>query len=252
MIYSGFINIWEFFMRLFPRFPFMFFIILSDEILGRGGYGFTEKPLRNETTAAPMFLIIAVLFLVYTAITSYMIIKKGNESKSLLRKLRRQDNAWDLSKIKSRIENAFFKIQKAWMELDPDIAKDVMSDRFYEEHKLQINKMIRDNQKNIRENIKLKETSVVEVVDFIGDTKDSIWVYVKGSKIDYVVDAATDQLIVGDRAKPAGFTELWKLVKSQDREWVIDEIDNQVDIIDIAMFKSSSDRFKTEYTGRYK
>jgi len=185
-------------------------------------------------------IILLPFFIVYSAILTRLVRKKNQESKKLLAKIEALDNSWDLNRIKARIEIAFFKIQEAWMARDQDIAKDYMSERLYNKHKAQTDQMIKENRKNNLERINLTEAKVVEVVDYVDDSKDSLWVYIEGSMIDYIVNSETGEHISGEKDEAEDFSELWKFMKNNSNEWVLDEIDQSAGFFDLKGMNSYS------------
>nr|WP_320048979.1 TIM44-like domain-containing protein [uncultured Desulfuromonas sp.] len=126
-------------------------------------------------------VILWPVILIYSTILARKVRKKNQESQALLEKLAAHDAAWQIDAIKARIEEAFFKIQHAWMERNQDLAKEYMSERLYRKHKTQTDQMIRDNRKNVLENINLETARIVEVADSKDDSKDHIWVYLEGT-----------------------------------------------------------------------
>lgn len=210
-------------------------ISFPDTVLARAGGGGSGGKGGGLVT-----LIIWPILLIYSAFLTRIVLKKNKESKILLAQIEQLDSSWDLDKIKSRIEIAFFKIQEAWMKRDQDIAKEYMSERLYLKHKTQTDQMMRENRKNILEGINLKEAKIVEVADFKDDSKDRIWVYLKGDMIDYIVDSVTNDLISGDEVRNLTFKELWKFIKNSENNWVLDEIDQIAEISDLKEMNSFS------------
>jgi len=191
-------------------------------------------------------LVFWPVILIYSAILTHLVRKKSEESKALLARLNAVDSTWDLNKIKKRIEIAFFKIQDAWMQRDQNLAKEYMSERLYHKHKLQTDQMIAANRQNILEGIDLIEAEIVQIADFKDDSQDSIWVYIKGSMIDYIVNSQTREVISGDEVRTSRFKELWKLIRNADNDWVVDEIDQEADISDVRSMRSFSEELEHE------
>lgn len=80
---------------------------------------------------------------------------------------------WEIDRIKSRIEEVYFKVQMAWRDRDQEIAREYMSDRLYAKHKLQTDDMLKRGVENVMESINLKEVTIVEVLDYRDDSKDT-------------------------------------------------------------------------------
>jgi predicted lipid-binding transport protein (Tim44 family) len=208
---------------------------LPDDALARAGGGGGGKG------GGILQIIFLPFILAYAAIVTYLVNKKNKESKQLLEQIAKLDDSWVLTKIKARIEVSFFKIQEAWMERNQDIAKEYMSERLYTKHKTQTDQHLKDNTQNILKNINLKSARIVEVADFEDDSKDSIWAYIKGSMIDYSINTETKTVVSGDKHEAENFSELWKFIKNKKNEWVLDEIDQDVSILDLKSMKSFSE-----------
>ncbi len=127
------------------------------------------------------------------------------------------------------------------MERNQEIAKEYMSERLYLKHKTQTDLQIKNNMQNILKKINLKKAQIVEVADYEDDSKDSIWVYIQGSMIDYTIDTKTNEIKSGDSDKVEDFSELWKFIKNSNNELVLDEIDQDVSISDLKNMKSFSE-----------
>jgi predicted lipid-binding transport protein (Tim44 family) len=225
---------------LMPLFLIICLAIMPDEVLARAGGG------GGGGKGGIVTIILLPFIMIYSAIMTYMVKKKNEKCKSLLKQLSEYDSSWDIAKIKAQVETAFFTIQKAWMERDQNIAKEFMSERLYLKHKMQTDQMIANKRKNRLERINLKEAKIVEVADFEDDSKDRIWVFIHSSMVDYIIDEEKHKVISGDELAPEEFTELWKFVKNPQNRWVLDEIDQKVRIGDLTDFLSFSDELKIQ------
>lgn len=182
-------------------------------------------------------LILLPFFLIYSGIVTWIVARKNRQSRALLSRLEEMDKTWALATIKSRIEQAFFKLQHAWVERDHAAARGFMSDRLYRKHHMQTEQMRREGRKNVLEQINLESAKIVEVADFRDDTKDRIWVHIEGSTIDYTVDEKTGEVVAGNKDEKEHFQELWKMIRAGD-SWVVDEIDQDAGISSLLKFDS--------------
>ena len=189
--------------------------------LSGGGISITERIFG---------LIFLPLYLLYSGAVTYYAIKKHNQAKSLLNKIAKQDIAWNIESIKSRIEETYFAIQYSWRDRTPDSAKEYISERLHRKHKIQIEEMIQAGTTNIMLDITLSSVKILEVLDYADDAKDSFVAFIKGAMIDKLVNSK-GVAIDGDDEKTS-FKELWKF-KREPRGWVLDEIDSNVSISDV-------------------
>ncbi|MGM0471169.1 MAG: Tim44 domain-containing protein [Bacillota bacterium] len=185
-----------------------------------------------------IFAIILLPFIIIGyLIRKYWINNKSKESNAVMNQAATTDQIWNKDEILERVEEIFFKVQIAWMERDQDLAKEYISEKLYKKHKTQTDQMLEQKRKNILEQINLIESKIVEVQDYIEDERDSIWVYIKGSMIDYVIDEDSDKVVSGDSTEKQAFSELWKLIRA-DHGWVLDQIDQEVTISKLTEFNS--------------
>lgn len=213
----------------------LFFLLNPLELWARAGGGGGGSGGGGIVT-----IIVLPVVLIYTAILHYKLNKKNKEAKALLRKLSTSERLWDERVIKKRIEEVFFRVQQAWMERNQDLVKDCVSERLYQKHKIQTGQMLQNKRKNILEQINLIEAKVVEVLDFKDDTKDSLWIHISGSMIDYTIDERSHRIISGKKDKIETFEELWKFVRGPT-DWLLDEIDQKVSFSDLNGFSSFSE-----------
>lgn len=207
-------------------------LFLPEEAMARAGGG-------RSRGGGILGLILWPVILVYSGVITYYAARKNKQAKALLRKIAAKDPMWEIDHIKGRIEQAYFKVQEAWRERDQDIAKEYMSERLYNRHKLQTDDMLRRGVKNIMESINLAEATIVEVLDYRDDSKDAFWALIKGSMIDYMILEQSGTVIDGDKDSHA-FSELWRF-KRERHGWVLDEIDQDVSVSDLRGFNPFSE-----------
>jgi len=182
-------------------------------------------------------LILYPFILVYIGILHYRISQKNKEAAAMVEKFAGSDSGWRMDSLKQRIEECYFKVQEAWTERNQDLASGYVSRRLYAKHKAQTDQMIKDGEKNVLKNINLIEAKIVEAIDYRDNAKDLFWAYIRGSMTDYTVKEPGGEVIKGDPDKTDKFSELWKFTR-EDGRWVLDEIDQEVGLDDLAAFSS--------------
>jgi len=135
----------------------MVIILFPDEVMARAGGG-------SSKGGGILGLILWPFILIYSGIITYIAAKKNKQAKELLKQISKKDTMWDVGHIKSRVEEAYIKIQQAWRDRDQDIAREYMSNRLYMKHKLQTDDMLKRGIINVMENINLKEATIVSLV----------------------------------------------------------------------------------------
>ncbi len=215
-------------------------LVTPTELFARagGGGGGGSSGGRGGGILKAIFLI---LYLIYAGFLWLLIRRRENQATSLIAKLAKIESSWEQESIKRRVHEVFFKIQKAWTERDQAIAKDCASENLNSLHdEWKLAEMRTQHERNVLEDIQLHKLQIVEIADYLDDTKDRLWVVVHGSMIDYVVDEQTREVIRGSKSKAEKFKELWKFTCGK-RGWALDEIDQDVEFGDLMDFKSSTE-----------
>lgn len=185
---------------------------------------------RNPIDSIIGFGAFAIMASAGTIILKIRIGKKKAKSISVIKDLSKCDDNWNYKNIKRDIEEAFYKVQTAWMDRNQDLAKEYMSDDLYTKHRTQTEWMKVKKQKNILDDITLLRATPIGVQDYEGIDEDIIWVYMKATSQDYIIDEETNEVIEGKAYKHVQFQEYWKFIRKEKR-WVLDEI-RQIDEID--------------------
>lgn len=206
-------------------------ITAGAEVFARAGGGGADA-VRGGIFTVILAFILAPFFFIYGLVMTVLWRRKRRRAERLADKLATEDNMWNLRDMKARVELAFFKVQHAWMERNQDLARDFMSDRIYEKHKMQTDAMISAGTKNILENINLLSVMITSIEDYTDNRRDTFLALIKGSMKDYHINEKTKAVQKGDPSKTADFEELWRFIRIND-SWLLDEIDQTVNNDDL-------------------
>jgi|AGTN01.2.fsa_nt_gi Uncharacterized protein conserved in bacteria len=222
------------------RFAFLllFFLCCPLEAIARGGGG------GSSGGGGIVTLILLPFFLIYSAFVTHLVMKKNKETSELSRKLENLDAMWNMDNIKSQVEAAYFKMQDAWMKRDQSICRDYVTDKLFAKHQAKTDAMIAEHRQNIMEDINLIDSRLVQISDFKDNNKDSFWVYIKGSMVDYIIDDRDGRVVKGDK-KNRVFSELWKFSRVNNR-WLLDEIKQSVGLSDLGDFHNVTEESLNE------
>jgi len=212
------------------------FLFVSDAFARAGGGG-------GHGGGGIAYIVLLPYLIVHSIIVTHLVIKKHKQCQDLMDKLKKINGIWDGDAIQGRIEEAYFKVQDAWTNRDQTIAQSYMSKRLFAKHKIQTDQMIADHKRNVLDRINLTEAKIIEVADYKDESKDKIWVYIKQSMIDYMIDDETKNVVSGDSSKPEVSAELWKFVR-ENKEWVLDEIDQNATIKEMNSLINSSEEIQ--------
>lgn len=185
-----------------------------------------------------------VIILITRTICNSISRKRKAKSFSVIRELSIDDNNWNYSNIRRDVRQAFYKVQTAWMRRNQEIAKEYISTRLYDEHKLKIEEIKEKKEINILKNMKLLSAQPVGLQDFEGIERDCMWIHVKGKSKDYIISEETNEVIKGEKDEVVYFEEYWKFIRNEYR-WILDEIRQTNDIGNLKLFKIKVDNEKS-------
>jgi hypothetical protein len=185
-------------------------------------------------------IILAPFFVIYSVILARNVAKKAAQTKQAIDKFSSKDPVWNTNNLIDVVNKTYFAVQNAWMMCDQSICREFVTDRLFNLHKMQTDKMIANNRKNILENVSLDSVEILQAVDYRDDSKDYFRAYIKGSMKDYEINTHLNILTDGDK-EIRSFTELW-LFKRNGENWLLDEIDSSITIADIKRLESFESR----------
>ncbi|EOU1465351.1 hypothetical protein VOI00_001470 [Clostridium perfringens] len=141
-----------------------------------------------------------------------------------LKELALKDPYWNLSYIKSVVEDTFYSIQYAWNDDEYERVESLLTSSLYNKHLKVLDKLKRENKKNVLKDIQFKECRIITL--FEGDENQCgfIWVEVKFSMIDYIVNmSGKKKKIEGNDTFSQSDFEYWKFVYI-DNTWLLSNI----------------------------
>lgn len=214
-----------------------FFTIIYSETFARAGGSSSGK---MGFWMIVLFIILLPFFLIYSGILKFFTSQRKKSAGKLIEKLETTDSTWNDRNMKTRAEEVFLTVQKAWMERNLDIAKVYISERLYTKYKFQTDDMTARGVKNVLQDIKLNPIEIFSVQDFKDNNKDTFSAKISGTMLDYEIDEKTDAITKGDRYKQHFFEDIWTFTR-QGNTWVADEVDNNVSLGDIRKGTSTSE-----------
>lgn len=185
--------------------------------------GVTNHSSSKSVNSNPAVSVIKwALILMFSSSTVIIVemrlLKAKIKTKQKMKKLN-----WNYKELKTRVEEAYFIIQKSWSKNDMYQAEEYMTKDLFENFKIKLEWMEISNKRNILKRIKLLESYPISLNDNVEDTKDKIWVYIKGKMIDYIIDTKTEEMIEGSKLNRV-FVEYWLFNKNTDGKWVLSKI----------------------------
>ena len=132
-----------------------------------------------------------------------------------------QGGIYNKDQVNNRVEEVYFSVQNSWCSRNMTFSKEHMSLRLYNEYTFRVNEMIREDEINILEDIRLLDVQLEAVcVDVMNPF---IIVKIKSSMFDYWQTYSTGIIKKGNGNKKTNFVEYWKLIV-ENNKFVLDEI----------------------------
>ncbi len=134
------------------------------------------------------------------------------------------DPAFDEEKFKETVQDLFFRIQAGWTNRSLNGIEGIltaeMADYFGNEFEL----MNRKGVINRLENIAIRKVEIAEAWQETG--KDYITILFTANLLDYTVDAASREVVEGDKLNPVKFQEYWTFCRDiGSPRWQLSAID---------------------------
>lgn len=148
--------------------------------------------------------------------------KKRKRSLTVLEAIDDLDYHWNEAVLDQRVKDVYFGVQRAWSEKNLTMLQELLSEHLYEQWRTRLSFMELSHEQNILEDVELLDHKIVSVHDYLDDTRDECWYYIKGRMIDYTIDTESGTIKTGS-TKAESFVEYWRFIR-KDKRFVLDEI----------------------------
>lgn len=186
---------------------------------GSGGRATQANPVASAVVMVAFSTSMVLMQRTNLILSMYRVIKKEKVCKKTLEELSINNQNYSYEKINKDVSDTFYIMAKAWTNMNQDIAIEYSTDNLYKNHSTKLQWMKVRNERNILKNEKLLSMRVFGIHRTY--TRDSIWIAIKGSMIDYI--ERDSQIIEGNKFIPTRYTEYWKF-DNVDGKWLLDEI----------------------------
>ena len=151
------------------------------------------------------------------------ITKKSLKTEKLLNFISKQDSSLSPQELRTLSETAFRKLQECWQKRDYAPMKTLLMDDLFVQHTAQLQGLIRNNEINKIDELKVKQVDIVNVRYTEKPDQREFTVLITASARDYYVDDRTNKFLRGDE-RSAQFQEFWTFQRSGDH-WLLREIE---------------------------
>ena len=150
---------------------------------------------------------------------------RGEKVAEELDALAQLDARWSTETIRRRVRDAFFAVQRSWIERDPSIEVPFMTDDLNARQKLRIEGLM--SQRRVHQ----LENPLIEDLDFVSyeqgsetGGEDRAVVLLEISMVETILDADSGALVVGARNHKERRQEYWTFAW-RDGNWLLDDVE---------------------------
>ena len=141
--------------------------------------------------------------------------------------IKRNDPTFREDAFKETVQDLFFRIQAGWTNRSLDGIESILTHEMATFFRREFESMRQKGLINRLENIAIRKVELAEAWQEAG--KDHVTVLITANLLDYVMDAATREVVEGDKLNPVKFQELWTLCRDiGSARWQLSAI-NQVE-----------------------
>lgn len=138
--------------------------------------------------------------------------------------IKRNDPSFDEDRFKETVQDLFFRIQAGWTNRSLDGIESILTPEMSEYFRREFETMKQKGVINRLENIAIRKVELSEA--WQEQVKDYITVLFTANLLDYTVDAATREVLEGDKLNPVKFQEHWTFCRDiGSPKWQLSAID---------------------------
>ena len=146
--------------------------------------------------------------------------ERGEDVGARLDALAQLHGQWSTEKLRRRVRDIFFAVQRSWIERDPAIEAPYMTQALNDRQKLRIDGLIRQHRVHQFEN------PLIEDLDFVSFEEEAgtVTTLLDISLVETILDADTRQVVAGRPNYKVRRQEYWTFTW-QDDKWLLDDVE---------------------------
>ncbi|HEY6913587.1 MAG TPA: Tim44-like domain-containing protein [Paludibacter sp.] len=192
-------------------------------------------------------LIGFIITIIYSIVISIVLFIKIKKSPETVDQVSENDLSWDYDELRHHAKKTFLKMQDAWMFRNIDAVKEIITENLYDDYKVQLEEMKKNNEMNVLSSIEVKKIRIIGCEDYMEDSHDRFIAHIHGEMIDYTIDEVTGDVIDNSTMETQDFTDTYHFIR-KDKEWVLDYIDNFVTNFDVIRTKNHQEHKNSTHT----
>ena len=145
--------------------------------------------------------------------------ERGERVSGRLDALAQLDAKWSTERLRRRVRDVFFAVQRSWIEREPRIAAPYMTAGLMERQKLRIEGLVSQHRVHQLEN------PLIEDLDFVryDEAVPTVTALLEISLVETILDADSGALVAGRPNHKIRHSEFWTF--AWDGAWKLDEVE---------------------------
>ena len=151
---------------------------------------------------------------------------RGEDVVGRLDGLAQLDRKWSSESLRRRVRDAFFAVQRSWIERDPEIGRPYMTEQLMDRQRLRIEGLIAQHRVHQFENPLIEDLDFVSFDEGDPNTVDEarVTTALDISLVETILNADTGQLVAGRPNYKIQNSEYWTFVHREGK-WLLDEVE---------------------------
>jgi hypothetical protein len=151
---------------------------------------------------------------------------RGEDVGARLDALAQLEPRWSTEKLRRRVRDVFFAVQRSWIERDPAIGEPYMSDDLTARQRLRIEGLVNQRRVHQLENPLIEDLDFARFEDSTEDegAEDRVVALLEISLVETILDADTRRLVAGQPHRKQIRQEYWTFVW-RNENWLLDEVE---------------------------
>ena len=148
--------------------------------------------------------------------------ERGEDVVARLDALAQLDGKWSTESLRRRVRDVFFAVQRSWIERDPRIAAQYMTEQLMDRQRLRIDGLISQHRVHQLENPLIEDLDFMRYEEGADGGEPTVTVLLEISLVETILNADTGALVAGSAAQ-IRHREFWTFAWRE--KWMLAEVE---------------------------
>ena len=150
--------------------------------------------------------------------------RRGEDVAARLGAVAQLDATWSPEALRRRVRDAFFAVQRQWIERAPDVGAPFETPELLARQKLRIDGLINQHRVHQLENPLIEDLDFVAFEEGTGDQEPTVTALLDISLVETILDADSGALVAGHANLKQQHKEYWTFARRGDA-WLLSEVE---------------------------